>query len=337
LSTVKWLLVGAGDIARKRVGAALAAAEGSQLVGVCDANEESARQVASEHGVDAVYTDPGEALRQCDADAVYVATPVWLHGPQAIQALEAGRHVLVEKPLGPDLVSCDQVCEAAARTGLKAGCAYYRRLFPAYHHARQMLDSGEFGQIVLARMVYFSWFAPTPDDPKYWRVERGKSGGGPLSDMGTHMLDVLIGLLGLPETAYAKCGNTVHDWEVEDATSLVLTMPGGAQVSAVFGWNSKTWRHEFELVGSEAKVYWEPYDAGRVVQTVGREVETLDLAPAENVHQPLVEDFVEAVRQDGDPVCPVAEAAKTNALLEAIYRSAAEDREVPVAAKETAL
>jgi len=328
MSGLKWLLVGAGDIARKRVAAALKDAADSELVGVCDVVEENARSLAGECGVDEVFTDLGEALGKSTADAVYVATPVGWHVPHAVRALEAGKHVLVEKPLGLSQKVCEEAVNAAEKSGLKAGCSYYRRLFPAYQQAREMVEKGEFGKVVLARMVYFSWFAPETDDPKYWRVIQEKSGGGPISDMGTHMFDVLIGLLGMPVQVYARCANLVHQWNVEDTASIIMEMADGAQVTAQFGWNSKTGRHEFEIVGTEAKVYWHPYDTGQVVKTVGRQIDELALTPAENVHQPLVEDFVQAVLQDRDPVCPLGEAAKTNALLGAIYCSAAEGREV---------
>lgn len=328
MSGLRWLLVGAGDIARKRVAAALKEAADSELVGICDVVEENARSLAVEYGVDEVFTDLDEALGKSAAEAVYVATPVGLHVAHAVRALEAGRHVLVEKPLGSNREECERAIAAAEKSGGKAGCSYYRRLFPAYQQAREMIEKGEFGQIVLARMVYFSWFAPEEGDPKYWRVVRDKSGGGPISDMGTHMFDVLIGLLGMPVQVYARCANLVQRWDVEDTASIVMEMADGAQVTASFAWNSKTWRHEFEIVGTEAKVYWHPYDTGQVVKTVGRQVDDLELPPAANVHQPLVEDFVQAVLQDRDPVCPLSEAAKTNVLLEAIYRSAAEGKEV---------
>jgi 1,5-anhydro-D-fructose reductase (1,5-anhydro-D-mannitol-forming) len=327
---LKWLLVGAGDIARKRVAAALNQAENSELVGVCDALEANARVLGDEYGVTDVYTDVERALAGSPADAVYVATPVGLHVDHAVRSLEAGKHVLVEKPVGVDGGDCDRVVEAAARSDRTSGCAYYRRTFPAYLQAKEMLESGEFGQVVLLRMVYFSWFSPAEDDPKYWRVVRQKSGGGPISDMGTHMFDVMIGLFGLPVRVYAKCGNLVNDWDVEDSASILMTLANGAQVTASFNWNSKTWRHEFELVGTEAKVYWHPYDTGTVVKTVGRQIDTLDLAPAENVHLPIVEDFVNAVAEGRPPACPIPEAVKTNRLLDAIYRSAAENREVGI-------
>ena len=93
-------------------------------------------------------------------------------------------------------------------------------------------------------------------------------------------------------------------------------------------WNSKTWSHEFEVVGTEAKIKWHPYDSGKVLQTVGREQELLDLPNAENVHAPLVQDFVEAVVSGREPAVPLAEAAKTNHLLDAVYRSAAAGEEI---------
>ena len=331
MDNVKWLLVGAGDIARKRVAAALAGATDSELVAVCDMVRENARALATEYQLSEVFSNLDEALEKTSANAVYVATPVWLHVQHAVQALEADKHVLVEKPLGVTGQECTRAITAARRSDRLAGCSYFRRLFPAYLQAQKMIGNGEFGQVVLVRMVYFSWFSPAADDPKRWRVFRERSGGGPISDMGTHMFDVMIGLLGMPVSVYAKCENLVQKWDVEDCAGIVMKLGSGALATASFSWSSKTWRHEFEIVGTEAKVFWHPYDSGEVVKTVGRQVDTLDLTPAGNVHGPVVQDFVEAVREGRQPVCPLEEAAKTNALLDAIYQSAAENREVVLA------
>jgi len=328
MKTLKWLLVGAGDIARKRVASALSGAQASEIVAVCDTREEYAQLLASQYGVRQTFSDLDTALAESSADAVYVATPVWLHVQHAVQALEAGKHVLVEKPLGLSTLECQRVVSACRRSGMVAGCSYYRRSFPAYQHAKDMIDRSEFGQVILVRMTYYSWFSPTPQDPKYWRVVKSRSGGGPLSDMGTHMFDVLIGLFGMPVAVYARCDSLVHQWDVEDTASIQMKLPNGAHVVASFSWSSKTWRHEFEIVGTEAKVYWHPYDSGQIAKTVRRQVEALELPPAENVHLPLVEDFVKAVIQGRQPICPLHEAVKTNILLDSIYRSASEDRPV---------
>lgn len=327
-SDIKWLLVGAGDIARKRVAPALATAAHSRLVAVCDIRADQARSLAQQFQAGEIYDNYAQALAHTSADAVYIASPVGLHVPQAMEALRAGKHVLVEKPLGLNSAECRPVVQLAEQSGVTAGCAYFRRLFPRYQHARDLLKRDEFGRIVLVRMVYFTLFNPQPDDPKYWRVVRSKSGGGPLSDMGTHMFDVLIGLFGLPTYVYAKCANLIYPWEVEDSAALLMTLANGALVTASFHWNCNTWRHEFEIVGANAKLQWLPYDSGPVIKTAGRQTENLDLPSVENVHRPLVEDFVAAIRENRPPAVPLAEAMKTNILLDAVYQSARENREV---------
>ena len=316
---VKWLLIGTGIIAGKRVAPALAGTKDSELVGVCDIAEENAKKIAEKYSIGEIFTDIDEAISKTAADSVYVATPVFLHVPAAIKALEAGKGVLVEKPLGLNAGDAQKLTEVSKKHNhLKAGCAYYRRFYPAYNQAREMIASGEFGDINLVRMHYFSWTDLSKDN---WRVIKAKSGGGPLSDMGSHMMDVMIGLLGMPSTVYAKVQMKTHDYEVEDSATIIMKMPNNADVIASFHWNSKTWTHEFEIVGTEAKIKWHPYDSGKVVKTVGRDIEELDMANAENVHQPLIEDFVRAIQNDTNPKVTLQEALKTNILLDAIYES----------------
>ncbi|MHC4871497.1 MAG: Gfo/Idh/MocA family protein [Planctomycetota bacterium] len=328
MSNVNWLLIGGGDIANKRVAPALTGAENSNLVGVCDIRKEEAEKLGKSFGVEEIYSDAVSAIKETSADSVYLATPVGLHVEHACAALEAGKNVLIEKPLALNAEDCDKVISAAERGGKTAGCSYYRRCFNRYNFTKDMIKNGEFGKIINIRMTMFSWFNPEKDDPKYWRVVRSKSGGGPLSDMGTHMFDVLIGLLGMPEKVYAKCENLTTDWDVEDSAVIIMTMPDGAQITASFNWNSKTWRHEFEIIGTEGKIDWLPYDAGPIVKTIGRDIREIEMQEAENVHQPIVEDFINAVINGKDPVCSVVEAKKTNVLLDAVYRSSAENREI---------
>ncbi len=327
---VRWLLVGTGDIARKRVAPALRDADGSMIAAVCDPAVDRAGNLARDFDVGEVYADYREALRSSVANAVYIATPVGLHVPMAVKAMRAGKHVLVEKPLGLAYSDTIPALDAERETNVTCGCAYFRRFYPAYRMVRDMLARGDLGDIVHVRLTYFSWFDPARDDPKYWRVVRSRSGGGPLSDMGTHMFDVLIGLLGLPARVSAMTITRSRDWDVEDGSGIVMRLPGGALATAAVHWNSKTWSHSFEIVGTDSRVVWQPYDSGNVLVTVGRDTVEHHLPPAENVHLPLVGDFAGAVREGRPPEVPFAEAAKTNRLLDAIYRSAEEGREAEV-------
>lgn len=325
---IDWLLLGTGAIAEKRVAAALVSAQGSRLVAVCDRIPERARTLGAKYGVKNCYADFRAALDKSGANAVYIATPVDVHIPQAIVALEAGKHVLVEKPLGLDGQQCALAVAKAQETGLVAGCSYFRRCYPCFRYTQEMLRRGEFGKVIHVRMTYHSWANPDHGDPKNWRVVKAKSGGGPLSDMGSHMLDVMIGLLGMPRVVYGRTATLTHAYEVEDSAAFLMELENGAEVMASFHWNSKTWSHEFEIVGTEARIRWSPYDSGRLWNTAGRDTVEVVLPNAENVHLPLVEDFVTAIREGRQPIVPLAEAAKTNLVLDAVYKSSRTGKEL---------
>jgi predicted dehydrogenase len=324
---VNWLLVGTGDIVRKRVAAALASGSGGRLVGVCGGLDR-ARAIAGQFGADEVYEQLDQALAATRAECVYVATPVYRHAEEACKALAAGKHVLIEKPLGLDGADARRIVAAADAAGRRCGCAYYRRLFPRFAHLKRLLGRGGLGKVVLVRTSYLAWFQPQSDDPKAWRVDPLKSGGGPLADMGSHTLDLIIGLFGMPRTVFAKASTLVHEYPVEDSSAVLMTLAEGAQVLASFGWSSQTWVHDFEVLGSQGGVRWSAADVGEVVLTIGRDVQRLKLPPAANVHLPLIEDFNRAVLEDRPPAVPAAEALKTNLLLDAIYESARTGQEI---------
>lgn len=325
---VDWLLVGTGDIARKRVGNALKADGRSTLYAVCDSDSRQAQDFAADFGVSTVYGSLQEALEDEKVNAVYIATPVFLHKEMSIEALEAGKHVLVEKPMALTYRDAQEMVEKAGQYGKKLGAAYFRRMFNKYDHLNRMLEKDEFGKIVLIRLTYFSWHNPQPDDPKYWRVIKDKGGGGAIYDMGSHMFDLMIGLFDVPASVYAKVETNIFDYEVEDSAVITMKCRNGAQVAATFHWCSKTWSHEFEVIGTEAKVKWHPFDSPKYLKTVGRDIREITSETNANVHVPLISEFSRWVLEGGDFVCRGEEAMKTNRLIDAVYESASRNEEV---------
>ena len=236
----------------------------------------------------------------------------------------------MEKPLGLTGQECALAVAKANETGLVAGCSYFRRCYPCFRHTQEALEKGELGNVIHVRMTYHSWANLASDDPKHWRVVKSKSGGGPLSDMGSHMIDVMIGLVGMPRLIYARTATLTQAYEVEDSAAFLMELANGANVAGSFHWNSKAWSHEFEIVGSEGRIKWAPYDSGKFWKTLGRNASELNLPNAENVHLSLVEDFVAAIQEGRMPVDPFAEAAKTNIVLSAIYESSEAGKEIRI-------
>ncbi|HXJ40990.1 MAG TPA: Gfo/Idh/MocA family oxidoreductase, partial [Bryobacteraceae bacterium] len=150
---VNWLVIGIGDITRKRVIPGIQAEARSNLCGLVTRDPAKA---AAYPGAK-VWTSLDEALRDPHVDAVYVASPVVLHREQTIASLQAGCDVLCEKPVGMNYMEAETMAEAAERSGRMLGVAFFRRLFPKLIRAKELIAEGAIGRPVLAEANYHGW------------------------------------------------------------------------------------------------------------------------------------------------------------------------------------
>src|SRR5438309_131749 len=179
---INWLLVGIGDITTRRVIPAILSEKRSKLVGILTRDPAKA----------AKYDVPGwthldAALRESGANTVYVGTPVALHAPQTMEALEAGMHVLCEKPVAMNYAQAVQMQQTAEETGRVFGVAYYRRMYGKVRRAKALLDSGIIGRPVMAEATCHDWFYPA-EGFRGWLVDPKMAGGGPLYDIASHRI-----------------------------------------------------------------------------------------------------------------------------------------------------
>jgi predicted dehydrogenase len=318
--TLAWGLVGYGDLAEKRVAAALKNSTGGVLRGVWGRNPEKAREFAVRHEIPQAHNSYA-ALLDSGISAVYICTPPDSHCDYALAAFEKGLHVLVEKPMAASSGECQRMIEAARQTGKILGVAYYRRAFPKMVEVKKIIESGELGEMTWVNIALHSWFSPEKNDPKYWRVEVARSGGaGALADAGVHRLDLLQYWLGESRVLFADKQHLVQEYEVEDGSSAILQLKNGAPVHTYFSWNSKTFLDRFEITGTEGKLIMDPLDGPELTWIQGREHKELSYEVPANLHQPCVDDFVAAVKQGHRPLCDGTMGLHTNVLLEQILR-----------------
>jgi predicted dehydrogenase len=315
---VRWGLLGCGDIARKRVAPALRDAPGSELVVVGRAQAARAAAFAREFGAAEWHADWRDVVRSDRVDAIYVATPVDLYANQTVAAAEAGKHVLCEKPMALDLASCDRMIAACRAAGVLLGVAYYRHFYPVILRMREILASGEIGCPVLAEALAFEWFDPPADFQGRWRLDRARSGGGPMFDFGCHRLEVLLHLLGGAERASGLMANVLFAREVEDTCVTHLRFASGACAMLAVSHAARESRDTLDVYGSQGSLHVPVLNQGllRVVTSAGVREEALP--PHPNLHQPLVEDFVAAVRGDREPAVGGETGREVNRLLAAI-------------------
>ena len=321
---IRWGLVGCGDIAEKRVAPALQAAAGSKLLACSRKQPARLWEFQQRHGIPKGCPDPTEIFSDPEIDAIYLATPVFLHCLHTIEAAEHGKHVLCEKPMAMDATECQRMVDACHGHGVKLGIAYYRRFYPVVLKIQQLLGAGVLGKVILARTTLVE---PTSLEPAAWRFVLDQGGGGLLMDMASHRLDLLCMLFGAPLSVSALTDTRALNIPVEDTGSLLIQFAGGVQAAVFASHCVHAPIDEFEIYGTRASLRVSPLN-GSELRLFGNPNETFHLPKADNVHLPLIEDFNQAIRENREPSASGEEGMKTSVLLEAAYYAAREGKVV---------
>jgi predicted dehydrogenase len=314
-----WGLIGAGDIARRRVAPAIRQSPASELVAVSRARVDLVRAFATEFGALRSYARWQDLVVDTDLHGVYVATPVDVHAEQTIAAAEAGKHVLCEKPMAMTAAECDRMIAACHGNGVTLGVAYYRRFYPAIMRAKAILECGEIGTPVFAQMTAFEWFDADRTHPRAWLLDRSRAGGGPMMDFGCHRLDVLVHLFGRVSRVSALTANVVFDRDVEDTAVAILEFDSGPCATVAVSHGVRDRQDTLDVFGTRGSIRCALLNAGELRITAdGRErLETH--APAVNVHAPLIEEFVDAVAARRRPAVDGDAGRHVSAIEDRIY------------------
>lgn len=224
--TVRFAILGCGMIAQFHV-AALREIEGATLVAVYDHNPELAKKI-SEAEACKRYDDLDLLLADPVIDVVCICTPSGTHGKLALQALNAGKNILIEKPMALNLQECEQISELAERLGLQVGVVSQTRFDAEIQRVRAAVANGRLGRLVSADL-YMKFFRDQAYyDSGTWRGTVAMDGGGALMNQGIHGVDLMQYIIGPLKSIYAVGGTLVRDIEVEDTLNAVVEYQNGA-------------------------------------------------------------------------------------------------------------
>jgi 1,5-anhydro-D-fructose reductase (1,5-anhydro-D-mannitol-forming) len=317
---LNWIVVGIGDIATRRVIPAIQAEPRSRLYGLVTRDPAKAApfNVRAWATLDEALADPEV---QAGVQAVYVATPVFLHAPQTIQSLRAGKHVLCEKPMAMNEAEARSMLQIAEESGRSFGVAYYRRTYPKVQRAKQLLAAGIIGKPVLAELTCHGWFDGKWFDEKEshrsWLIDPAQAGGGPLCDIASHRIDVLNFLFGQPQRATGYLSNAVHHYAVEDNATVMIDYASGERGIVDVRWHSKVKRDECRIRGTEGEMGLSPLNGPELIYPGGRE----NLPPHANLHYPIIENFVDAVHGKAPLLSSGASSFWTDWVIERARRN----------------
>lgn len=227
-------VIGCGGIGPTHCGA-IRQIPDAQLLAVADILPGRAEDVGRRYDAERIYGSADDLLKDPDIDIVCLCTPSGMHADGAIAAMEAGKHVLTEKPMEVSLAQCDRMIEASERTGKLLSVISQHRWDPATQIVKEAIDSGRLGRIVLADATVKWWRTQGYYDSGDWRGTFALDGGGALMNQGVHTVDVLQWLLsgqGTVSSVFGQVRTSAHECiEVEDVATATLTFTGGAVAS----------------------------------------------------------------------------------------------------------
>jgi predicted dehydrogenase len=301
MKKLRWGLVGCGDISQKRVAPAMRDLDNSELIAVNRERYELAEGFAKQFGAQRWYRNWQELVESEEIDAVYVATPVYLHAQQTIAAAEAGKHVLCEKPMAMNVAECDSMIIACRKNGVKLGVTYYRHFYQVVNRIKEIISADEIGKVIIVQINAFERFNPSPGQPRYWFVEKEKAGGGPMFDFGCHRIEVLLNIFGpIKRTAGYVC-NVLFDREVDDTATALFQFARGGRAILITTHAAIEPQDTLSIFGSEGSIHVPVLNKGRMHLKNSRGERVEDLPPHLNLHQPLVEDFADSVLSNREP------------------------------------
>ncbi len=330
MSRLRVGIVGCGAVAELHANFGYAALSGSvDLVAVCDRRNDRASAIASPFGA-TTYNNFDEMLRDPRVDAVDLCVPHAAHADLAVKALEAGRHVLVEKPIATSVASAEKMVETAEKRGLTLCVSENYPFLDPFRRAQEMIQSGEIGRVVSLRshrVGYLSgiWLRDG------WRQNADIAGGGMLLDQGCHYTNILRMLGGEIDEVCAFASTSRSDWKGEDTATLILKFKSGAIGESLYCWGTRTpdLGHEAYVFGERGSLdvaAWEPalilhrsdLPAGRQVIVNG-----CDYAGSFAL---IIEDFAQAALAPKKPTMSGREGLEDLKVVMAAYRSISSGR-----------
>ena len=308
-------IVGCGSAARAHLGRLLAI-QGVTLAGCADPDLDSAHSLAVE-GQAAGFADHAEMIRQTSPEAVAIFTPHPAHYRPAMDALQAGCHVFIEKPLSTNVQEAVDIVGLARGRHRVVGVGHQLRLLPSLIRARAMLAEGAIGPLrLITATMALPWLESHRGEEHSWRFQPRFAGGGMMADAGVQLIDALLWT-----TGQAAVEASAIQWREDSGPDLVTAAtvrladgtPATMAVSGVFSGTVFEWNYYGE---------WGRLRATESSLAEERASGPVPLLQLDEVSRSVDEDFVDAVTNGSEPCCPADQALDTVRLLEAISRSA---------------
>jgi predicted dehydrogenase len=318
MRTIRWGMIGCGDVTEVKSGPGFQKADHSSLVAVMRRNGALARDYAERHHVPRWYDDADALIRDTEVDAVYIATPPSSHKQYTILSAAAGKPVYVEKPMALNFGECQEMIEECRRAGVPLLVAYYRRALPRFLKIKELVDSGAIGDV---RFVSVTLYQPTSaedldSETLPWRVLPEIAGGGRFVDLASHTLDFLDYTLGPIVEVQGQTSNQAGKYQAEDMVTGTFRFASGVHGTGIWCFSAYDKFDMTEIVGDKGKISFSTFGAEPVKLITGMDVIEHAFDYPQHIEQPLIQTVVDELTGVGRCPSTGESAARTSWVMD---------------------
>lgn len=317
MATVRWGIIGCGDVCEVKSGPGFQQAEGSELAAVMRRDGALAEDFARRHGVPAFYDDADRLIADPNVTAVYIASPPGSHLELALKVAAAGKPAYVEKPMARTHSECLRMVAAFEQAKVPLFVAYYRRALPRFLKAREIVDSGRLGQLRKVD-VRFANDGQLQLDPARlpWRVLAEHAGAGLFLDLASHTLDVLDFLLGPLTDVQGEASNLASPGDVEDRVALGFRTTSGGLGTGSWNFASPSKEDLITIQGSAGTLRLSTFGDTPLELETSAGSEQLTFTNPRTIHGPMIQLIVDSLLARGECPSTGVTAARTSAVMD---------------------
>ena len=325
LKIINWGIIGCGDVTEIKSGPAFNKVNNSAFVAVMRRDAAKAKDYALRHNIPRWYKDAAELINDPEVNAVYIATPPSSHEALSIAAMNAGKHVYVEKPMALNYAAACNMAKTANEKNVKLVVAHYRRAQPFFNKIKQLITDKAIGEIRFARMEFYRPGYSKSDlamPGKAWRVDPTISGGGIFHDLAPHQLDLMVYFFGPVKKVSGMAVNQAGMYTADDMVSGTILFENNIIFNGTWCFNAAPDLSTdlCEIIGSEGKISFSVFN--NITFTVkteeGSSVYSFDAF--QHVQQPMIQRTVHYFLGEGPNPCSGVEGAEVMRLIDTIVK-----------------